>query len=189
MEATIDGIPKHRWVSGGVSAQLALTERVAVAVNALVRKAEYNTSREDLAGVDNPNTPEDDRTLSTIDDWGRLRYLDVPVLARVYGKRRHQSGDRWFVEFGPSLRTVRKVKNTITTTVGEADPVKADGPAAAFRRNVAGATAGFGLQFIDPVGVRVVPEVRYTRWLGSSINNPGIHSNRHQLEVMFSLTF
>jgi hypothetical protein len=52
-----------------------------------------------------------------------------------------------------------------------------------------GVTAGFGAQLIDPLGVRVIPEVRYTRWLGLNFDVPAAHSRRDQIEFVFSLAF
>ena len=58
-----------------------------------------------------------------------------------------------------------------------------------YKRTTSGITAGFGGQFIDPVGLRVIPEVRYTRWLGLNFDVPGNHSRRDQIEFVFSLAF
>ena len=66
--------------------QVAILEKLAVNLNAFYRKAEYTYAETDVAGVDNPNTPLDDRTVTTIDGWTRVRYLDIPVLARFYNK-------------------------------------------------------------------------------------------------------
>ena len=52
-----------------------------------------------------------------------------------------------------------------------------------------GATAGVGLQLVDPIGVRVVPEVRYTRWFGSVFDNRATRSRPDQVEFVLSLTF
>jgi hypothetical protein len=48
---------------------------------------------------------------------------------------------------------------------------------------------GAGVQLIDPVGIRVVPEVRYTRWLNPLIDDYTAHSQRNQVEGSLSLTF
>jgi hypothetical protein len=58
-----------------------------------------------------------------------------------------------------------------------------------YKRTVLGVTAGFGGQFIDPLGVRVIPEVRYTRWLGLNFDVPAMSSRRDQIEFVFSLAF
>lgn len=169
--------------------QIAILEKWAVNMNAFYRKAEYTYAQTDVAGVDNPNTPLDDRTVTSIDGWTRVRYLDIPVLARFYSKDRHRRGNRWFVEAGPNTRTVRKIltRRITTDTAGNVSYDTSLQPP--YKRTITGATVGFGGQFIDPVGLRVIPEVRYTRWLGLNIDVPATHSRRDQIEFVFSLAF
>jgi hypothetical protein len=49
--------------------------------------------------------------------------------------------------------------------------------------------AGFGVQANDDIGIRVVPQVRYTRWLAEPFNRFSTSTGRDQIEAMFSLTF
>jgi hypothetical protein len=187
--STIEGSAKYHWLGGGVMLQLAILDRLAVNLNAFYRKAEYSYTETDVAGVDNPNTPLDDRTVTTIEGSTRIRYLDIPVLARIYSKGRHRKGNRWFFEAGPTARTVNKTRTTRITT-DPAGSVSFDySQQPPFKRTALGATAGFGGQFIDPVGLRVIPEVRYTRWLALNFDVPGNYSRRDQIEFMFSLAF
>ena len=185
----IDSTSKYHWGGGGVMLQVAILDKLAVNVNAFYRKAEYTSTEMDVTGVDNPNTPLDDRTLTTIEGWTRLRYLDLPVLARIYSKDRHRKGNRWFFEAGPTTRTVRKIPTTITTTDPDGNVTVASAPLPPYKRTALGVTAGFGGQFIDPLGLRVIPEVRYTRWLGLNVDVPATHSRRDQIEFVFSLAF
>jgi hypothetical protein len=185
----IDSTSKYHWGGGGVMLQVAILDKLAVNVNAFYRKAEYTSSETDVAGVDNPNTPLDDRTITTIDGWTRIRYLDIPVLARYYNKSRFRKGSRWFFEAGPNTRTVRKVLVNLTTTDPALNVTKTTSPLPPFKRTALGVTAGFGAQLIDPVGMRVIPEVRYTRWLGLNFDMPATHSRRDQIEFVFSLAF
>jgi hypothetical protein len=186
---SMESTTKPHWVGGGVMLQVAILEKWTINMNALYRKAQYSYTETQVAGVDNPNTVLDDRTLTTIAGWTRLRYLDIPVLARVYNKDRHRKGNRWFFEAGPNTRTVRKILTERVTTDPNGDVSYNRSLQPAYKRTVLGFTAGFGAQFIDPVGLRVIPEVRYTRWMGLNIDVPATHSNRDQLEIMFSLAF
>ena len=56
-------------------------------------------------------------------------------------------------------------------------------------RTVFGYTAGLGILAIDPVGIRVIPEVRYTRWTADAFNSFSTISARNQLEAGISLSF
>jgi hypothetical protein len=187
--ASMDSSTKHHWGGGGLMLQFAILERWAVNMNLLYRKAEYSYTETQVAGVDNPNTVLDDRTTTTIEGWTRLRYMDTPVLARVYNRDRHRKGNRWFFEAGPNIRTVRKILTQRITTDPDYNVSYNRSLQPPYKRTAWGATAGFGAQFIDPVGVRVIPEVRYTRWLGLNIDVPATHSRRDQIELMFSLAF
>lgn len=185
----VESTSRYHWGGGGVMLQIAILEKLAVNMNAFYRKAEYSYTQTDVTGVDNPNTPLDDRTLTSIEGWTRLRYLDIPVLARLYNKDRHRRGSRWFFEAGPNTRTVRKILTQRITTDPDGNLSYDTTLQPPYKRTALGVTAGFGAQFIDPVGLRVIPEVRYTRWLGLNIDVPATHSRRDQIEFVFSLAF
>lgn len=189
LEASVDSSTKRYWAGGGFTLQIAVTERIAVNASALFRKAEFTTNRIEIAGVDNPATLIDDRVRTDYREWTRVRYLDYPILARYYTKGRHQRGDRWFFQGGPNFRTIRRLRNDIKITAQDGTVTEANTPVPPSLRRVTGLTAGFGAQLIDPVGVRVIPEVRYTRWLDPQFKLFGIESRRDHLEIMISFTF
>ena len=49
--------------------------------------------------------------------------------------------------------------------------------------------AAFGAQLIDPLGIRVIPEVRYTRWLNQTWNTGSTLMERNQIEGVITLSF
>jgi hypothetical protein len=189
LEGSIESTSKHHWGGGGVMLQVAILEKLAVNLNAFYRKAEYEYTETDVAGVDLTSTLLDDRVWTSIEGWTRVRYLDIPVLARVYNLGRHRKGNRWFFEAGPNTRTVRKILTRRITTDEEGNATYNTSLQPHYKRTVLGVTAGFGGQFIDPLGIRVIPEVRYTRWLGLNFDVPATGSRRDQIEFVFSLAF
>ncbi len=109
---------------------------------------------------------------------------------RYYGKDRHDPGARWFVEAGGALRRVARVRTSITETIDDGDLTCCKTiPATPARRTIRGVVAGFGVQVIDPVGIRVVPQVRFTRWGADTFSSFSTRTQRNQLEAMVSLTF
>jgi hypothetical protein len=179
----------HR-IGWGFQAQAAIRERFAVNAGFLVRRAGYKMTSETYEGTDNPNTIVDDRTHTIRNEDTQAKFFDFPVVLRYYGKDRHQPGPRWFVEGGGVLRRVFGIKTSIDTTVGSADTVCCDTtPATPARRTIRGFVGGLGVQVIDPVGIRVVPEVRYTRWAGHTFDSLSTQTQGNQLEAMISLTF
>jgi hypothetical protein len=178
----------HRY-GGGVAMQILLTEHVALNLGLLYRKVEYVADTAYLAGVDNPNTIIDERQITTISEWTRSTLFDLPLLVRYYKKSRYDPGGRWFVELGGTVRDVRRIR-TNRETISATGVLTADNnPAQPSNIRAPGATAGIGMQFIDPVGIRVIPQVRYTRWLGSTFDSLSTRSNRNQVEFLISFTF
>ena len=189
LEASVESNTRRSYAGGGLTLQFAVTERTAINLSALLRKAEFTTQRTEIAGVDNPNTLIDDRVRTDIRESVRLRYLDFPILVRYYTRGHHQRGDRWFLQAGPNFRSVRRLRNNIKTTAQDGTVTESNSPLPPYMRRVTGITAGFGAQLIDPVGVRVIPEVRYTRWLDPQFKLFGVQSRRDHIEVMISFTF
>jgi hypothetical protein len=179
----------HR-VGYGVSAQLALTERFALHAGALMRRVGYKMRSDWFAGVDNPATIVDERRHTLRQEDTRARFYDVPVLIRYYGTDRHDPGARWFVQFGGTMRRVSRIKTSIDRTTNPDDPQCCETtPATPSKQSLPGVAAGFGGQFIDHVGIRVTPEVRYTRWLGTSFSSFTTGTRRDQVEILLSIGF
>ncbi len=111
-------------------------------------------------------------------------------MVRYYAKDRHDKGPRVFVEGGGTLRRISNVRTSISSQTGSEDKVCCDTtPASYARRTIRGFTGGFGVQVVDDFGLRLVPEVRYTRWAGQTFSGISTASRRNQLEIMLSLTF
>jgi hypothetical protein len=167
----------------GVTAQAAITGRFAVSGSVLLRRIGYEMATTVTTGTTTITT-------NTKHEDTRGRLLDVPVVLRYYSKDRHDPGPRWFVEGGGAFRNLSQARTSIDTTDNSGTNTCCQvGPASPRHRSLRGFVGGAGLQLIDPVGVRVVPEVRYTRWTGDLFNNLTTRTRRDQLEAIISLTF
>ena len=174
----------------GLSAQVAVTERFAVNAGLLMRRLGYTRESDIYEGVDNPTTTKDDRTHTVMHQDTRAKLIDVPVLVRYYGKDRTEEGSRWFFEGGIARRQVSQIRSSTAKTVNSGDvECCEDTPAQPAQRSITGLVVGFGGQVIDPVGIRVVPEVRYTRWRGRTFDAMSTSTRVDQVEIMLSLTF
>lgn len=179
-------------VGYGITAQAVVRDRFAANASVFVRRIGYQMNSDIYEGTDNPNTTADERRHTVRNEDTRGRLIDIPVVVRYYGKDRSQAGPRWFVEAGGVIRRVSRIKTQVETTVtlgSKEDKNWTGAPATPAQRALRGLVGGFGVQFIDPVGVRVVPEVRYTRWAGQTFNTFSSYTQRNQLEAMISLTF
>ena len=179
----------HR-IGYGATAQLSVTERFAVNIGLFVHKVQYQMNSDVFEGTDNPTTLVDERRHTVRNEDTRAKFYDLPVLVRYYGKDRHKPGPRWFLEGGGAVRRVSNIKSSIDTTIGTAATVCCDtAPIKPFKRTAPGAVAGLGFQLIDDFGIRIVPEVRYTRWFDQAFNSFSTGTQRNQIEAMISLTF
>jgi hypothetical protein len=189
LEVRSEAIAKPSWFGGGATLQIALTNRLALNASGLIRKSGFILSTTNLIGFDNPNTVNDERAGIFGREDTRVAYLDFPLLVRRYNIDRQEYGNRWFVEAGPSLRRVWKVRSSRQTEQGGTTTCCDTTPASPRKSNLFGATVGVGFQLIDDFGIRVVPGVRYTRWFGSAFDTLGARDRRDQIEIHLSLGF
>ena len=176
----------------GVTAQVAITDHFAVAIGGYLRRMGYDLSTTlttdtttFINGVSSTTT-----TTTSTDENTRTRLLDIPIALRFYGKGRHTPGARWFVEGGGAWRDVRKVSTSLSSTDNAGTVTCCNNTAAQpAHRNARGFLGGAGAQFIDPFGIRVIPEVRYTRWVSPIFDTPATHMQRNQVEATLTLSF
>lgn len=185
IHATTDA---SRRVGFGFNAQVLLTNRFALQAGVYRWGVGYRMNSDIYEGTDNVNTIADERKHTVRNEDTRARFLDFPAVIRFYGKDRYEPGARWFLEAGAALRRVSKVRTSVDFRVNSGDRQCCDNTQPHIR-GATGAVVGAGFQLIDPVGIRVIPEVRYTRWMGATINTFSTISQRNQIEAMISLSF
>jgi len=176
---------QSKRAGGGITMQLALSERIALNLDLLYRKIGYLSSAEIRQGIDNPTTVADERKLTTTLEQTRAKVWELPILGRYYVKDRHDPGPRVFVEAGVAIRKAVGV-TTSTETNGACCDLT---PTPLARQYSKGGVAGAGFQVYDDFGIKVIPEVRYTRWLSRTFDTRPARSAAHQLEVLIGITF
>ena len=176
----------------GVTGQVTVTDHFAVTVGGFYRKIGYQLTNS-IATTTNvlqgttviPTTV----TTSTHEDT-RTHAYDFPVLLRYYGKGRHAPGPRWFLEGGAAYRDVTHIRSSEDSTDASAvNTCCTFVPPVPQHKTGAGLVVGAGLQLIDPVGIRVIPEVRYTRWQNEVFDAFSTHTQKNQLEASITLSF
>jgi Outer membrane protein beta-barrel domain len=181
--------PNSKWYAAGVAMQVTLTNRFAVAINAIVRQAGFVMSSNTIEGVDLPTTPTDDRKYYIAYEDTHAYYMDLPLMVRFYGKSHKKEGRRWFVETGGTVRHAWNTKTSITTETIDGTTCCDNTPTRVHKQNALGATAGAGMHFKDDFGIRIIPEVRYTRWLNETFQKYGVRSSRNQIEFLLTIGF
>lgn len=177
----------RKRVGYNATLQVLVTNRFAFTIGVVRRNVAFNRNGEVLSGIDNPTTAIDDRRYATIFEDTRARFYDIPVTIRYFGKDRTRAGGRWFLEGGVVQRNVSNLNSTVFTTLGDDEPTCCNPTRAT--NGVRGVIAGFGGQLVDPFGIRVMPSVRYTRWMGETFNSFSTVSKRNQIEAMITIGF
>jgi hypothetical protein len=171
----------------GANVQVRLPRKFAVVGSVIQHKSSHSSTLDQYDGIDNPNTPLDDRKHTTIDETSIVKYWDYTVMLRRYTKDHFAAGHRAFFEGGMNFRNVKSVRTaretTIVETVADAKPIV---PTRTMGR---GLTGGVGAQFVDDFGVKLVPEFRYTRWIQPSFDSLSTQSRKNQFEAIVSITF
>jgi hypothetical protein len=188
VELRSDVDANSRPFSYGAVLQVALTERLALAVQPTIKKVDTHTLLQRFEGTDNSSTSFDDRDKTETDEIITARHIDIPILLRLYSKDRHERGGRWFFEGGPVMRTTQKARVARRIFPPEGGEIKENVPFP-HKNGAFGVTAGIGGQLIDDFGIRAVPEVRYTRWVTKAFDSLEGRTRSSQIEFVFSLSF
>jgi len=176
----------------GLTAQAAITEHFAVAVGGYLRRIGFTSTDSITTTVTTfINTiPQTNTTMTSTSTDARARLLDIPFMIRYYGKERHTAGNRWFLEIGGAYRDAFSVRSSqsATDSSGNVTCCTTNVVTPAHKSSI-GYLGGAGAQFIDPFGIRVIPEVRYIRWINQIFEDSTTHTQRNQVEANLTLSF
>jgi hypothetical protein len=189
VKTTLTSASVSNQLGGGATLQFAVHDRLALSVDFLYRRAGYKAGFDRVEGVDDPETEEDERIFTSSFEQTRADYWDVPVLLRIYDSGRRKQGARAFVNGGVAIRFVKNLRTFREFTLPDGSIGGDETPADPANTTLKGVVFGAGWQFGSKVGLKVMPEVRYTRWLGHTFDTPPTRSKRHQVEFLFGITF
>jgi hypothetical protein len=176
----------------GLTFQAGITNHFAIAAGVYLRKIGYQftTTVNTTTNVVEGGTVVPTVTTTSTHDDTRARLIDIPFMVRYFGKSRHVPGPRWFAEGGGAWRDATNFRTSMDSTdASSVITCCTSVPTVVTNHSARGFVAGAGLQFIDPFGIRVVPEVRYTRWMDEIFSNLSTHTQRNQLEANITLSF
>ncbi len=188
VERTLDTQPSASSFGCGVTIEFVVSRRFALLADLLYRRAGYKAGFETVEGVDDEDTDEDERTRSEMLVQTRADYWELPLLGRFYDGNQRQPV-RSFIESGMSVRRVRHIRTFREFTDVDGSIRDDESPVTPAKRTVAGIVLGGGFQLTGGTGVRITPEIRYTRWLGYTFDEAPTRSKRHQVELFLGITF
>lgn len=172
----------------GITAEYQITTSFGIAADLLFHQVRYEMLNNIRTGVRNPNSTIDNRRVTQIREKTRAQFFDLPIIVRWRPTDEYGDPARWFLGLGPTMRQARNVR----TVWDQSQPIienNITSGIAPHNRNIYGATVAAGITAKDDFGIRITPEVRYTRWLGQNFSNFAARTNRHQLQILIGITF
>ena len=169
-------------LGAGGAVEFAIFERLSIALEFLYRKAGYKSNLETSLGETDPVvTRRFERT--------RTDYWDLPVVLRFYDASRSDRPSRTFLEAGLALRRVTHIRTFSEVLLPDKTSAISEAPAVPRNSNLPGIVLGGGFQLAGGSPVKVIPQIRYTRWLGNTFNSPPTLSRRNQFELLLGIAF
>jgi hypothetical protein len=182
LSSTYTTTSKTSRVGGGLTMEFAVTRRLSLDADLLYHRFGYD------AETSNVETLSDGSTKTTsISELTYAKYWDLPVLARVYVGP--SENFRFFFTGGVTLRRVSSIRTKTTTTNPDFSQTVGWTPTSALNRTARGFTGGLGVKAIDDFHIKVIPEVRYTRWVVDTFGSYPAHPRRDELSVLIGLMF
>jgi hypothetical protein len=149
-----------------------------VAVDFLHHSASYTPTTE----ITDSNSKK-----TTISEATRATYWDIPVRLQVLSLPRLPR--RMFVSGGGVLRHAGHIRTGNEFTYHDGSTDYNEWPTKPAKNPIWGVVVGAGFRFVDDFNIKVMPEVRYTRWFGSTYNSASTLSQQGQLEALIGITF
>ncbi len=176
----------------GLTLQARITNHFYLNLSGLLRHLGYSetttvstTTTGELNGSTYPIT-----TITSSHEDTHALLIDVPVLVRYYGTGKRPGSPRWFLEAGGTWRIANDIRTSLDSTDASGNVTCCTNtPTVPAHRSAVGMSVGAGIQFRDEFGIKVTPEVRYTRWVEQIFNNQSTHTQTNQVEADISLTF
>jgi len=176
----------------GVLGQVMLTDHFGIAIEGILRPLGYqmNTTVTTTAPTVVSGIVTTVTTSTILHEDTRAKLIDIPALVRYYAHSRHEPGAHWFFEGGGAWRKPESIRtSTDFTNASSVLTCCTNTPTTPAHPNSYGFVAGIGVQVTDAFGVRVVPEVRYTRWIDPVFHAFTTTVQRNEVAAGFSLTF
>ncbi|MFI5338084.1 MAG: hypothetical protein ACHQ5A_14945, partial [Opitutales bacterium] len=173
----------------GPAVEFAAGPKLTVTAEILFNRLDYTKVTSIAWGVDDPTTTADERTHMFRNEDTRAYLFDAPVMVHYRGLRSAGPLSRLYLAAGATVRTVTSIRSSTLTTYPDTSTGTSAAVSAPSRRNLLGAVVGVGFRIVDDFNMKTTPEIRYTRWAGSTFGSDSTLSPRNQLEVGLGFTF
>jgi hypothetical protein len=166
-------------IAVGPSLEFRLTRKFTLCGEFLYHRMDYTKTA----------TVTDGSDTTGITEQTRATFWDAPVMVRY--KNLSESGFRSKLYFagGGALRTVSHIQTSNQTNYPDGATASNNTPAVASARNLPGAVLGVGLRLVDDFNIKLTPELRFTRWMGSTFASDSTRTRKDELVLGVALTF
>lgn len=190
-------IASYTYVGGTSSPKLAvsptaeyrLTDRLSLGIEFRFHHTDFSQTTTILSGIVNPNASTDDRQPITITQQTEASYWEVPLLAHYYGLPGGGLLSRAYASGGWEFRYISNIRTGTDFSYPGGATDYNEIPVGSGRNTQFGAVVGLGLRFIDAFNIKISPEVRFTRWMGSTFQGQGYNAAANELEGGIGISF
>ncbi len=175
--------------SGGPAIEFVPNRNWSVSLEVLYDRLRYTKVTSIAWGTDDPTTTTDERTHMFRNEDTRAVLWDVPIMVHYRGLRPTGVLSRMYLAAGAVGRTVANISTSTTITYPDTSTGTSKIVAPPSKRNLLGGVIGIGFRIVDDFNINWTPEIRYTRWAGSTFGTDSTVSPRNQLEVSMGFTF
>jgi hypothetical protein len=127
---------------------------------------------------------------STLTQGVKARYWEAPLMARYFGLLPSGLFSHAYIAAGVEYRHVGLVRDRNRYQYADGEIYYDQTPATPNLTNQFGYVAGLGMRLIDDATkIRVMPEVRFIRWQGTTFQGPGYRSAANQLEIGVGVSY
>jgi hypothetical protein len=186
---TYSGSSTSSHYAGGPVFEMRLRKHIWLGAELSFHHASYAQVTDIRTGLADPNLGTDNRPLTILTDNTTANYWDIPILVRFRGLRESGRLKRFYPLVGGTYRHVGRVRTGNDTVNADGSTDYNEIPDVPVHRNLFGFTAGIGFRLVDELGIKVVPEIRFTRWFSDTFNGLSYTSSPNQAQAGIGITF
>lgn len=176
---TISTVNNYMKVGFGPSVEFEVTRRFSLVGELFYHRLNYTETTQIAQGTNNTGITEN----------SHVNFWDVPVMVRFQRLKDDGLFAHLYFNGGGTFRDAANIKSDILTQNPNGTSSISHTPVKPSAKYLPGATVGTGLRFVDDFGIKVEPELRYTRWFGRTFASDSTRSSENQLEVSVAFTF
>lgn len=169
--------------------EMRLIRHISVGAELSFHHAEYGQVTMIRTGQKNPAASTDSRPVTTITEASKANLWDIPVLARYHNIRDSGIFKGFYPLAGITYRHVGRIRTGNATVNADSSTAYNEIPAPVAHRNLIGFTGGIGYRFVDELGIKIVPEIRFTHFTTDAFHGLSYRSNPNQAQAGVGITF